>query len=252
MTVYVEIVIFNNLCIDFLLGATTSLCRRRKVKKARQLLSAIIGSLFAVLYPLMPAVAQLIVRLLLVFLLVAIGDKFATLKDYLKSVGIFTVLTYALGGIVYGLSNLIGLDLRNYGVLGILMMSIAVLELVVWFVVNGKSQNYKSFFDVDITFKSKKFRLKGFYDTGNTLTDPLTGRPIVLLSNRVVEQFAINGQISYDGFVDIKTVNGESTVPIIELDEICCGQSVYHGFGAILGHDMKDCDVILQNTLMYN
>ena len=83
----------------------------------------------------MPAVAQLIVRLLLAFLLVAIGDKFATLKDYLKSVGIFTMLTYALGGIVYGLSNLIGLDLRNYGVLGVLMLSIAIFELVVWFVV---------------------------------------------------------------------------------------------------------------------
>ena len=252
MIVYVEIVIFNNLCIDFLLGVTTSLCRRRKVKKMRQALSAIIGCTFAVFYPFMPLAVQLIVRIGLVFLLVIVQDQYRSIKDYLASVGIFTALTFLLGGIVYGLSNIIGVDVRNYIVLGILMLSIAILEFVVWFVLKGKSQQFKSIFDVYITFKNKRIQLKGFYDTGNTLVDPLTGRPIVLLSKRAVDMLADNNQLNYDGFVDIKTVNGESTVPIIELDEICCGQSVYSCFGAILGQDMKDCDVILQNTLVYN
>ena len=252
MTVYVEIVIFNNLCIDFLLGATTSLCRRRKVNKLRQILSAIIGSVFAVLYPLMPAVAQVIVRLLLAFVLVAIMDKFHSVKDYFLSVGLYVLFTYALGGVVYGISNLIGVDVRNYAVLGILTMSIAILELVIWFVVKGKPSENKQYYDVVVKFKNKCYSFKGFYDSGNTLTDPLTGRPIILLSKNAVEILNGDGKIVFDGFVELKTVNGESTVPIIELDEIRCGKSVYHVFGAIMEQNVKDCDLILQNTLRYN
>ena len=247
-----EIVIFNNLCIDFLLGATTNLCRRRKVNKLRQILSAIIGSVFAVLYPLMPAVAQVIVRLLLAFVLVAIMDKFHSVKDYFLSVGLYVLLTYALGGVVYGISNLIGVDVRNYALLGILTMSIAILELVIWFVVKGKPSENKQYYDVVVKFKNKCYSFKGFYDSGNTLTDPLTGRPIILLSKNAVEILNGDGKIVYDGFVELKTVNGESTVPIIELDEIQCGKSVYHVFGAIMEQNVKNCDLILQNTLRYN
>ena len=222
------------------------------MNKLRQILSAIIGSVFAVLYPLMPAVAQIIVRLLLAFVLVAIMDKFHSVKDYFLSVSLYVLFTYALGGVVYGISNLIGVDVRNYAVLGILTMSIAILELVIWFVVKGKPSENRQYYDVVVKFKNKCYSFKGFYDSGNTLTDPLTGRPIILLSKNAVEILNGDGKIVYDGFVELKTVNGESTVPIIELDEIQCGKSVYHVFGAIMEQNVKDCDLILQNTLRYN
>ena len=247
-----EIVIFNNLCIDFLLGITTCLCRRRKVKKLRQMMSAVLGCIVAVFYPFMPNYAQIIVRILLSFVLVAIIDKFTSFKDYMKSVGIYVLLTYGLGGTVYGISTLIGVDIRNYAVLGILTMSIVILELIVWFVVRQKPEENKRFYTVTILFKDKPYSFKGFYDSGNTLTDPLTGKPVILLSKTAVDKLSESNKIVYDGFVDIKTINGESTVPIIELDEIRCGKSIYHGFGAITEQNVKDCDLILQNTLRYN
>ena len=40
-------------------------------------------------------------------------------------------------------------------------------------------------------------------------------------------------------------------MPIISLDEVRCGQMSYNCFGAITGQDVKDCDLILQNTLVY-
>ena len=251
VTVYVEIVIFNNLCIDFLLGLTTCLCRRRKVKKLQQILSAMLGSIVAVCYPLMLTVWQIITKLLLAFVLVGILDKYVSFKDYMTSLVIYVLITYALGGIVYGISNLLGVDIKGYAVLGVLTMSIAILELVVWFVVFKKADQSKEYFDVSVKYKGKTYWLKGFYDTGNTLTDTLTGKPIVLLSKSVVDSFKSQQQMVYDGFVEIKTVNGESSVPIIELDEIKCGKSIYHGFGAITDQNIKDCDLILQNTLKY-
>ena len=252
MTVYVEIVIFNNLCIDCLLGVTTSICKRRKIKKLRQLLSAIIGSMFAVVYPLMPTVAQILVRLLLAFLLVAIIDKYNSVKDYLVSVGVYVALTYVLGGFVYGISNLVGVDIRSYFVLGILMLSILILETIIWFVMKQKPQEKRHIYDIKIKFKNQYYVFKGFYDSGNTLTDPLTNMPVVILSKSVVDKLSENGAVTYDGYIEVETINGESTVPIIEIDEIHCGKALYHGFGAIVERNMHDCDIILQNTLVYN
>ena len=217
----------------------------------RQLLSAIIGTVVAACYPLMPTVWQFIIKIVLAFVLVAIMDKYTSIKDYIISLGLYVLLTYTLGGIVYGISNFIGVDIKGYAVLGILTLSIIIMELVLWFVVVKKSDHNKEYCDVSIRYKGKTYWLKGFYDSGNTLTDTLTGKPIVLLSKAVVERFKEQQDVIYDGFVEVKTVNGENSIPIIKLDEIKCGKSLYYGFGAITEQEMSDCDLILQNTLKY-
>ena len=251
VTVYVEIVIFNNLLIDLLLGITTSLCRRRKVKKIRQTLSAIIGTVVAVLYPLAPSVIQIVIKILLAPLLVVIVDKYSSVKDYLVSLVLYVILTFALGGGVYGLSSLTSVDLKSYAVLGVLVLSILIMEGVLWFVLHKKPAYSKETFDVSVKYKGKVVWLKGFYDSGNTLTDTLTGRPVVLLSKTAVDLIRHGDSVIYDGFVDVKTVNGESSMPIIELEEVRCGQNTYSCFGALTEQDMKGCDLILQNTLTY-
>lgn len=218
----------------------------------RQLLSAIIGSVVAIFYPFMPAVAQIVVKLLLAFFLVVVLDKFGSIKDYLLSVGLYVLFSYILGGVVYGISNIIGNDLKNYGVLGILTLSIVILELVFWFVLMRKPKENKQFYDVVIRFKDKDYQFKGFYDSGNTLSDPLTGKPIVILSKTVLDRLEEGQKLTYDGFVEVKTINGESSVPFIELDEIRCGKAIYHGYGAIMEQNVEGCDLILQNTIRYN
>ncbi len=251
MTVYVEIVIFNNLFIDLLLGITTTFCRRRKPRYVRLLLSSIIGTLVSVFYAFMPSVAQIVVRLLLAPILVAVMDKYVSFKDFFVSLMLFVAFTFALGGGVYGLSYLVGIDLRGYAVLGVLAMTIVIMELIIWFVVIKKPSNSKEYYDISIIYKGKIYWLKGFYDSGNTLTDSLTGRPVVLLSKSTVSMLQEESALNYDGFVDVKTVNGESSMPMIEFDEIRCGQSVYHGFGALTDIEMKNYDLIMQNTLTY-
>jgi hypothetical protein len=115
-----------------------------------------------------------------------------------------------------------------------------------------KPQEKRHIYDIKIKFKSQYYIFKGFYDSGNTLTDPLTNMPVVILSKSVVDRLSENGVVTYDGYIEVETINGESTVPIIEIDEIHCGNAIYHGFGAIVERNMHDCDIILQNTLVYN
>lgn len=251
VTVYIEIVIFNNLIVDLLLGVTTCLLRRRKPKRLRQTMSSIIGTVVAVIYPLVPAVPQILIKVFLAPLLALIVDKYTSPKDYLKSLGIFVVLTYFLGGCVVGINTLLGVDIRGYVVLGVLALSVLVLEVVVWFVLLKKPEQNKVCVDVSVKYKGKILWFKAFYDSGNTLTDTLTGLPVVILSQSAVNTLKESGTMTYDGFVQVKTVNGESSLPIIEFEEIRCGQRAYHCFGAISEQTMDNYDLILQNTLTY-
>ncbi len=251
MTVYVEIVIFNNFFIDLLLGISTCFSRRHKLKPLRLVTSSIIGTIIGVLYLFMPPVAQVITKILLAPILVLVVDKYSSIKDYSVSLALFIIYTFLLGGCVYGISNLVGIDIRSYGVLGVLAMSVAILEAVLWFVVSRKSSYTKQFYDVSLSYKGNIFWMKGFYDSGNTLTDILTGKPIVLLSKSASDMINNNAKVTYEGFVAVKTINGESNLPIIELDEVRCGKSAYHCFAAFMDHEIENCDLILQNTLTY-
>lgn len=251
VTVYVEIVVLNNLIIDLLLSATTVFSRRRKPRKLRIFASAIIGTIVAVTYVFMPAVLKVLAKIFLAPILTLTFDKYSSFKDYLTSLVLFVVFTFALGGAVYGLCHLLGVDLRSYAVLGALIGAIFLCECVIWFVVVKKPSQNKLYYDVAVTYKGKVLWLKGFYDSGNTLTDSFSGLPVILLSNSAVKTLKNLGNLAYEGFVQVKTVNGESSMPLIAFDEIRCGQSVYHGYGAISGVDNKDCDLILQNTLVY-
>jgi sigma-E processing peptidase SpoIIGA len=251
VTVYVEIVVLNNLIIDLLLAITTIFSRRRKLRKIRIFASSIIGAVASIAYLFMPAVIQTVIKIFLAPLITLIFDKYSSVKDYLTSLALFMIFTFVLGGTVYGLCSLTGIDLRSYAVLGVLVGSILILESVIWLVIVKKPSQAKSFFDVAVTYHGKVLWLKGFYDSGNSLIDDLTGLPVILLTNSAIKMLKELGDIKYDGYVQVKTINGESTMPIIAFDEIRCGQSVYHGYGAITNADNKDCDLILQNTLVY-
>lgn len=251
MTVYVEIVFLNNFFIDLLLCISTIFSRRRKLRKLRIIASAIIGAVVSVAYAFMPAVFKVLTKVLLAPILTITFDKYKSVKDYIMSLGLFVIFTFVLGGSVYGLCHMAGIDLRGYAVLGVLAFAIVFLEGVLWFVVVKKPNSNKTYYDVAVTYKGKVLWLKGFYDSGNTLTDSFSGFPVVLLGNSAVKMLQEFGELSYEGFVEVKSINGESSMPIISLDEVRCGQMSYNCFGAITGQDVKDCDLILQNTLVY-
>lgn len=252
VTVYIEIVIFNNFAIDLFLGITASLARRRKIHKWRQIFAAAVGTVCAVAYAVLPAVAQIIIRIALAPVLVALFDKYSGVKDYLTSLGIFVALTFALGGAVSGISNLTGIKLEGYVTLGLVFSAAVAIELAVRFFVLKRGKCARVIKPVSVGYKGRTERLNALFDSGNALTDGLSAKPVVLLSKSAESKLSgldfIN-PCNYEGFINAKTVGGEKSLPLVRLDGIGIDGKTFDAYAALTKSDFENFDVILHNTM---
>lgn len=253
MSVYIELVLFNNFAIDFLLIVCVQIVRRRKLRKARVIFASAVGSAVAALYAISPEWGQIAVKILLSPLLTLMFDRYGDktgfrkwIKDFLKSLAAFVIFTYLLGGVVFGLSFAFKTDINSYATLGVSALGIAIVLLIARAAVHKKSVKNKKICDATIRIGAKTVCAKALCDSGNLLTDPLSGLPIVIVSKQVEDSFA---DCKIQGFVNVSTVNGEDSMPIIYLDEISVDGTKYRAYGALARKNFDDVGLILQNSM---
>ena len=76
MSVYIELVIFNNLAIDLMLICAVQTTRRRKAYKLRIALATLLGAVCATIYAVAPKWASIVIKILLAPLMALIFDKY--------------------------------------------------------------------------------------------------------------------------------------------------------------------------------
>lgn len=276
MTVYVELVIFNNLAINALLIILTLSFRKRKMSALRIIISAVIGAAVAVGYAIAPTIWQIVIRVLLAPILVAIFDKYSgktkvkRLVDYIQSLTAFCFLTFALGGCVYGLSYMLGVDIKGYATLGLCAAGACAVVLFVRRVVKGAAKRSRRYEEVYIELNGKALRVKGLCDSGNTLTDEFSGLPVMILSREIENSFnateevcidalnAVNATqaskskckgMTCDGFITVKTIADEKQLPLVKPQLVEIGGRRINAYCALSRKSFDGFDVILQNSM---
>ena len=269
VSVYVELVAFNNFAVDLLLEVATLTFFRRKIKWFRVLLGAVVGSVVATVYPLCPTAVQVVFKILLAPIMALIFDGDLSTKrtrtklgegaknnvklkrgtvQYLKRLAVFCLFTYFVGGIDYGLSFAFGIDVSSYWQFGVCAISLLTLLISVRVFVLKLSKNARKICDSTIRLGEAQATLKSLCDSGNALTDTLSGLPVVILSSNAEKSLFVD-ENSIEGFIDVKTVAGESSMPIIRFDDVVVKGRKFCAYGALARCDFDGVDVILQNTM---
>lgn len=253
MSVYIELVLFNNFAIDFLLIVCVQTVRRRKLRKFATILASAVGSVAATLYAISPEWGQILIKIALSPLLTIIFDKYGNktgfkvwIKDFLSSLIAFVIFTYLLGGVVYGLSFAFNTDVNSYAVLGICALGAASLLLISRATVQKLSSKNKKICNATIRIGKQSVSTKALCDSGNLLTDSLSGLPIVIVSKEIEDLFV---ECKIQGFVSVSTVNGEDNMPIVYFDEICVEGNRYKAYGALARKNFEEVGLILQNSM---
>ncbi len=252
MNVYIELVVFNNLAVDLCISLTTLAIRRKRVSKIRLILTAITGAAVATAFAIAPKWGQILVKVLLAPLMCASlskceGDKAKEkICDYLKTLTCFCLVTYFVGGIVYGLSYAFNVDIKSYAILGIVATAAFVCIAVGLVIAKKRSVRGKVVKDVEIDIDGVSFKLKGLCDSGNLLTDDLSGLPVVILSKSACEKI---GKRTIEGFVNAHTVNGDKCMPVVRFDTVKVGEKAQNALGALCEQNFGDYDIILQNSM---
>lgn len=251
MSVYIELVIFNNFCMDLLLEMCALCARRRKPSKLRCVIAAAFGAIVATLSPLAPSAWQTVVKILLapamtvVFFKPKSGRPAARFADILATAFVFVTFTFLAGGVVYASSYLFKTDVRSHAALGLAALGGVICLLCAKAAAYRRSSSRAENKTVQLCVDGKSIDCKALCDSGNLLADPLTGLPVVIISKEIASRL---GDRPAEGTIEVSTVNGGGSLPLVKLDYVQVDGAARPAYGAISA-SLEGCDVVLQATM---
>ena len=185
-TIYVDELFLLNGIINYLLLLVTKRIIRARASQPRLLLSSMIGALYAV-FMFLPHNAMFYSffgKFLFSLAIVGITYKIKKIKQYLRAVGVFYMVSFAFGGAAYGLMSMLGKSGVSYLPLKILATStVAAYAGIVMLSSYYKRLSLKErrFADMEITICGQTVPVTGYLDTGNCLYEPISDSPVVVV-----------------------------------------------------------------------
>ena len=196
MQVYVEDVFIDNFVIDFLLLFLTSRILHLNAKKRLLVLGALIGVLGTVLSLLfsLSGITAILYKIILSAVLVLCITPTTNLKKFFLAHITFITLTFVFGGLITAISLNFGKPiitengetLYELGLpMGIILGTISLGAFaIIKFIKSLQKRLVQSSFYCTATLfdNDKKIKIRAFIDSGNTLIDPLTQKPVMFIS----------------------------------------------------------------------
>ena len=190
MTVYVDALFLTNGLVDYLLLLLTGRVLGTGLNRLRLALGACLGGLYAVccFLPRGEFLAEWPVKLAFGVLMVLVG--YGGNGRLLRCIGVFFGLSCAMGGGLYALELLGGgLSLERGVVLTSLdfkavLLAAAVCWCLLTLAFRGLARHSRvkgELISLKITLHGRSIQITALVDTGNSLTDPLTGSRAVVL-----------------------------------------------------------------------
>ena len=197
MTVYLDIVLLENLCMNYIILFATGYIMKIKMKQLRLLLSAILGGIYAVIayIEILPIYSSFGMKILLSVLMVYIAYNSKNIKNLSKQLVVFYLTSFAFGGSAFALLYFVkpqNILIRNGVYVGTYPIKIALLGGIVGFiityiafkVVKTKLHKKDIIYNIEIHIKEKTLKLKAMLDTGNMLKDPISGMPVIVVEKQ--------------------------------------------------------------------
>lgn len=171
MRIYLDLVVILNFLVDFLLLLGTNRLAGFPSEPKKLLTAAALGGIYggACLLPGFRFLGGLLWRLVSLGAMAVIA--FGLNRSAIKRCGVFILLTMALGGIALGLGG------GGFG-------TVVASALCVWLlcrVAFGGGAIGTEYVTVQIRSAGRSVSLTALRDTGNTLRDPVTGEPVLII-----------------------------------------------------------------------
>jgi len=227
LEVYLDIVILENVVINYLILLVTARFSKNKVSSLRLLAGAAVGALYVALMLLMPSMkfyTTVLAKVLLSFAMVAVSFSFKRIGSFMKSLAIFYATTFLFAGAVFAFIfiNGGGSFIRN----GVIMTGVSLMNArssqiilaiafamillkVIWEYVRERFLKEKTLVQIIIAFGQKTVGLCALVDTGNSLHDPLTNKPVVVVEFSAIKELLpeeIRKIFEMESENDLKTV----------------------------------------------
>ncbi|MDR0903105.1 MAG: sigma-E processing peptidase SpoIIGA [Ruminococcus sp.] len=214
MIVYVDVLIIVSFYINYLLLRAAAVIVHKPVKRGRVIAGALIGSLSALIIflPEMGNLTVLIVRVISAVIMVAVSYNVDGIKELYKCSLLFFFVSFIFAGIEYGVAMLLGGNTAiwhnsvfyvNISLLT-LVISTTIAYTILWLLrrhfdrVNSADTKYT----ITVEQSGEIVQIKAIGDTGNNLTDCLSGKPVIICPKasltKITDSKAVEAMLSCD------------------------------------------------------
>lgn len=197
MIVYLDIVFFENVLMNYIIIFATGVVLKTECKKLRIFVASVVGALYtiAMYLNILPIYSNFAMKILLSIAIVFIAFKPTSLKKLAKDLLIFYFVSFVFGGCVFALMYFFKpqmAEIRNGVFVGSYPIKIALIGAFIAFIivqisfklVKNKLSKKDMIYNVEIIIDRKSAKVKTLLDTGNLLKDPITGFPVIVIEHK--------------------------------------------------------------------
>lgn len=201
--VYLDVLLMENIVINYLILYVTARLSRNRASSIRLFLSSSIGAFYVLLLVFFPHVKVYYTvsgKVLLSFAMIVAAFSPEKISGFLKTLAIFYVSTFIFAGAAFAFMyfNESGSMVKN-GIVYVfwqskwtqLLLSIIMVFIILkilWEIIQSKVIGDKLLLPLKIIFESKLTVIEALVDTGNTLCDPLTKNPVIVVEYKAIRE----------------------------------------------------------------
>ncbi len=201
ITIYIDIVFFENLIMNSIIIYATSIILKLKPKMIRVVISSAIGSIYAIITYVteLSIYTSIISKGILAIVMVYIAFNPQNMKNMWKQLVIFYLTSFVFGGVALYLIYFIkpedvfiknGIFVGDYVLKAIFLGAIIafiIIKISIKFIktkINAKDM----FCKIKIKLNGKEIETKAMIDTGNLAKEPITNTPVVIVESSLLEK----------------------------------------------------------------
>ena len=214
MTLYIDLILLENIIMNYIIILATGMVCRVNIKHIRVLLASILGAIYAILVYIIDLKIYInpIIKVLISVCMIYISFDSTNVKILLKQLLIFYLTSFCFGGAAYYLLHNINPNMIqsvNGVLIGTYPIKIAILGGILGFfiinisfrIIKNKLTKKDMIYEVEIFYNEKSSNIKVILDTGNLLIEPITKTPVL-----IVESEKLKGIIPQDILNNIENV----------------------------------------------
>ncbi|MBE6853097.1 MAG: hypothetical protein E7505_06430 [Ruminococcus sp.] len=260
--IYIDVLIVLNIYVNYFLVKATSRISHTSLKTSGLVVSSVIGSLFSLVI-LLPHISFLLMFLIkavaaVLIVIIAFGKK--KLREYIRLTIYFYIINFSFAGIILSLRYFFDCETitvnNTFVYIDVSLFSLMVFTAVSYFsvcfirTVVDKGACCQGDFSVIIKNNGRSVSVSGLSDTGNSMTDMFSGKPVIVCSEDIITKLTgdktektdvydiltASEKIKGTRLVPYSTIDGTGLLPAFKPDEVIIqGNNISRSVDVLIG-----------------
>lgn len=199
MTIYIDVVLIENLIMNYIILFTTGLILKLKIQSIRILIASLLGAIYSIIAytGVLKIYSSFLLKIVLSVLIVYIAFNPQNVRKMWKDLLIFYLTSFVFGGAAFALIYIVkpqdiimknGLFLGTYPLKTVILGAVIAFAVIIaaFSIVKSRISKKDMFCEIETKINNKIVRTRAIIDTGNMLKEPITNTPVVVVEHTLL------------------------------------------------------------------